>query len=368
MNKYKKYYLYLRKIGSKNYYSKLSTKKQTFFVKRLSFLIKSNMGMIESINLIKNQAKSKTEINIYHKIANDIKNGKSLAASMEKYHGVFGTFAINLIKAGESSGTLNENLNYLALELKKKEILRKKIIGSFVYPFIITIATLGITGFLVGYIFPKIIPIFSSMRINLPLSTRIIIGLTNILKDYGLYISIFLFLIIIFFNVLIKKNKRINLIFNIFVLKIPLFGTLIKNYNLANICRTTGILLKNNISVIETLRITQDTVDNIYYKKSFSNIINGVSTGKTISELINSYPKLFPLIVGHMVAVGEKSGNLSESFIYLSEFYENEFDDLTKNLSSSLEPLLMIIMGVIVGFVAISVITPIYEITTSINK
>lgn len=370
MNKYKKYLLcFLKNKNKKNYsHLKLSNKKQTLFAKKLSFLIQSDIAIIEGINLIKNQAKSKLEINIYNKIIADVKNGKSLATSLEKCHGVFSNFTINIIRAGESSGTLTENLNYLALELRKKEILRKKIMGAFLYPVIITISTLGITGFLIGYIFPKIIPIFSSLKIQLPLSTRIIIGFTNIIKNDGLYILFGIIFLVTCFILMIKRLEKLSFFFDGLILNVPFIGSIIKNYNLTNICRTLGLLLKSNISITEALIITSNTINNLQFKKSFYNISHEIRRGKNISELISLYPRLFPEMLTHMISIGEKSGNLSNTLIYLSEFYENEFDDFTKNLANSIEPFLMIIMGLIVGFIAISVITPIYEITANIKK
>jgi type IV pilus assembly protein PilC len=132
--------------------------------------------------------------------------------------------------------------------------------------------------------------------------------------------------------------------------------------------RTMGLLLKSGISLTESLIVTRDTTENVQYKKAFDDISHGVMKGKNISQLIVAHPKIFPEMLGHMIAIGERSGNLSNTLIYLSEYYENEFDDQTKNLSSSIEPVLMIIMGVMVGFIAISIISPIYGITQSLHK
>jgi type IV pilus assembly protein PilC len=377
MNKYKKYLGKLRTKKFKrfngfkniNFFSyKLSTKKQTFFAKRLSFLIKSGVTVIEGISLIKDQTKTKSEIRIFEKIITDVKNGKSLATSLERCRGTFGNFAVNLIKAGETSGNLTQNLSYLADELRKKEVLHKKIIGALVYPIIVTIATFGITGFLTMYIFPKILPIFQSLNAKLPLSTRMIIFVVNVVQDYGVYILLSLIFIIAGLIVLIKKIHSVRFYYDGLIIKLPIIGGIAKNYNLTNICRTLGLLLKSGISVNEALHITANTTNNLQYKWALNEISKGVTKGKTVSENIILYKSLFPSMLGYMVAVGEKTGNLSNTLIYLSEFYENEFEDLTKNLSSTIEPVLMIIMGVMVGFVAISVITPIYEITTNLKR
>lgn len=349
-------------------YASFSTKKQTFFAKRLSFLIRAGVPMLESIHVIKEQTKSKGEIKIFERIIADVSNGQTLSGSLARFKNVFGNFAINVIKAGENSGTLIDNLNYLADELKKKEMLRKKIMGAMLYPIIVTVATFGVTGFLTVYIFPKIIPIFQSLNAKLPLSTKIIMYITDVIRNDGLYIFLGLALFIFGIVMLIKKVPTVRFFYDGFLLRIPIFGPIVMNYNLTNTMRTLGLLLRSGISLTEALIVTSETTDNVRYKDAFKTISGGVMKGKTLSELIHKYPNIFPSMLTHMISIGEKSGNLSNTLIYLSEFYEHEFDDQTKNLSSTIEPILMIIMGIMVGFVAISVITPIYEITNSIHK
>ena len=374
MTKNKKQFLRFRlpkvKIPKIDIFSfiRFSVKKQTFFAKRLSFLIKAGVPMLESIHVIKQQTRSKSEIKVFDKVISDIANGQTLSSSLARFKGVFGNFAINIIKAGESSGTLTINLNYLADELKKKELLRKKIVGALLYPIIVTLATLGITGILIVYIFPKIIPIFKSLNAQLPVSTKIIIFVSETVKNHGITILLVLVLLGIISSLMIKYIPKVKFIFHGLILRIPLTGEIAKNYNLTNTTRTLGLLLKGGISLTEALSITADTTENVQYKKAFEYISHGIMKGKNISELIRHFPAIFPDMLGHMVSIGERSGNLSNTLIYLSEFYENEFDDMTKNLSSSIEPVLMIVMGILVGFVAVSVITPIYEITNTLKR
>ncbi len=348
--------------------SRFSIKKQTFFAKRLSFLIKAGLPILESLHVIQKQSKSNSEIQIFNKIIDDISNGQSLANSLTKFEGVFGGFAINIIKAGESSGNLTMNLNYLADELRKKEILKNKILSAMLYPIIITIATFLITGLLIIYIFPKILPIFSSLHTELPLSTRIVIFVSDIFRHYGIHILIGGLLVFMISGLLIKYVKKVQFFYHGFLIKVPFIGGVVKNYNLSNLTRTLGLLLKSDISIGESILIAGDTTENAQYKKALIEISSDVSKGKNLSSCMITYPALFPDMICHLVAVGEKSGSLSNTLIYLSEFYENEFDDLTKNLSSAIEPVLMILMGILVGFIAISVITPIYEITNSLKR
>lgn len=324
--------------------------------------------MLESIHVVRNQTKSKSEIKVFDKIIADVSNGQSLAGSLGKFKGVFGNFTINIIKAGESSGTLTQNLNYLADELKKKQVLRGKILSSLLYPLIVTIATFGITGFLIVYIFPKITPIFSSLKAELPLSTRVLMHITTVLRDHGLYIFLTLIILSVTLILLVKYVSKVRYIYDGLIIRLPIIGDIIKNYNLTNITRTLGLLLKSGSSLTNALLVTADTTENTNYKKYLTETSNNVLRGKSMTELLGKSPTLFPPMLGHMLTIGEKSGNLSNTLIYLSEYYENEFEDITKNLSSTIEPVLMVVMGVMVGFVAISVITPIYEITGSIKK
>ena len=177
-----------------------------------------------------------------------------------------------------------------------------------------------------------------------------------------------IFILGLILGLVLKKYDKLKTQKEILLLKLPIIGIIIQNYNLANMCRTLGLLLKSGVSLGEATKIASDTSQNILYKKSLLEISGYTNRGKNISETICLQTHMFGDMLGQMISIGERSGNLPETFLYLSEFYENEFDDLTKNLSTSIEPFLMILMGLIVGFVAISVITPIYEITNTLNK
>ncbi len=347
--------------------SSLSIQKQTFFIKRLSFLIKAGIPILESLTMIKEQTKSARYGRVLDSMINDVANGQSLSGSMEKFKKMFGDFSINIISFGESSGILSQNLEYLADELRKKQMLKKKVIGAFIYPAVVTSATFGITAFLMVYLFPKIMPVFSSLHMTLPLSTRIVIFLSNFLQHYGLFLISLLIFCIIAISLSLKKSDSFHYYFDLWILKIPFIGKIIQDYNLANCTRTTGLLLKSGITMSDALPIVVKTNRNLVYKKEFENIVRVVNRGERMSVYLAMRPGLFPDVVSQIISVGERSGNLSNSLIYLSEMYEGEVDDFTKNLSSLIEPALMIFMGIMVGFIAVSIITPIYSITQNLH-
>ncbi len=348
-------------------HTRLSTKDQTFFVKRLSFLIKAGIPMRESLVMIRDQTKKKGYVLILDSVISNISNGQSLSSSLAKFKNTFGEFAINIIGFGEQSGILSENLEYIADELKKKQALRKKIISASVYPLIVTLATIGIVTFLMVFLFPKILPVFASLHYDLPLSTRIVIALSGFITNWGLIALVVFVFVLIGLLIALKKSHRCAFYFDKFLLKLPIIGKIVQDYNIANFTRTVGLLLKSGITMGEALPICVKTTPNLVYKKEFKALAQVVNRGSKISTHLAKSPDIFPDIVTQIVSVGEHSGNLSNSLLYLSEMYEAEIDDFTKNLSSLVEPVLMIIMGILVGFIAISIITPIYGITQHLS-
>ena len=236
-----------------------------------------------------------------------------------------------------------------------------------VYPVFIMVASLGIIVLLTVYIFPKILPIFESLGSELPLSTKALIAISHFFTNYGLMTLGIILALVVAFWILIKKVPAFHNFVDRVLMRTPISGRIMKSYNMSNICRTLGLLLKSDIRIVEAIHITSDSIGNTVYQKELRILDEKVIKGESMSPYLESRSQYFPEMVSQMVAVGEKTGSLSDTLLYLAKLYEEEIDDLTKNLSGVIEPLLMILMGVIVGFVAISVITPIYQITQSIH-
>ncbi len=345
-----------------NSFFSISTKEKTLFAKRLSFLIKSGVPIIQSLRILQKQSSSSSRTKILDQVIVDVSNGQFLSTSLAKFGHVFDQFAINLIKIGEESGTLDANLEYLADEMKKKHLLRRKVIGAMIYPIFIVVATLGMAGLLTVYIFPKILPIFASLNVNLPITTRILIFASDFLSKYGWALGLGLVALAIgWFSLL--RLPTVRFWFERLIFRLPLIGSISQNYHMANFCRTLGLLLKSDIRIVRAFSIASETTSNLVYKRALQSISGEVNKGEKITSYMEKHPKLFPHILSQMLSIGEATGRLDETLIYLSELYENEVDELTKNLSTVIEPALMIFMGILVGFIAVSIITPIYEVT-----
>ncbi len=346
---------------------RLTLKEQIFFAKRLSFFIHAGVPLIEALDIIRTQTKAKTKKELFNSIQKDIAEGQYLATSLARTGGIFNDFAINIIRVGEGSGILKENLSYLADELTKRKELRSKVTSALVYPAFITVATLGITILLTVFIFPKIMPIFVSLHVPLPLTTRALIAISAFLKSWGLLTLFLLILVCIALLILRNTYVRVRLITDSLLLSLPLAGSIAKNYNLANYSRTLGLMLRSGIPITTAMGVVSETTPNLLYKNAYAEITDVLVRGETVSQGLSRFPKLFPDVLTHMVSVGEKTGSLAQTLIYLAELYETEVNDLTKNLSSSIEPILMIVMGLIVGLIAVSIITPIYAITQHLS-
>lgn len=348
------------------YLLRISTQDQFLFAKRLGMLVKAGVPILQCLHMLQNQTPSKATKHILGQVIGDVENGQYLSTGMNKFRSVFGTFAINIIEIGEISGTLQENLQYLAEELKKKQALRRKVVGALVYPAFITLASIGVAIMLTVYVFPKILPIFKGFKAQLPWTTRLLILFSDIFLRHWVWIlggGIFALAATLLLMQIHSIKFRMHSIF----LKLPVLGNMLRGYYVANMCRTLGLLLKSDVRIVKAVHITADTTANLVYKQQLNIIAEAVSKGEKVSTYMTKNIALFPSILSQMISVGETTGNLSGTLVFLAELYESEVDEMTKNMSTILEPALMVFMGLVVGFIAISIITPIYGITQNLH-
>lgn len=367
----KKYFLIRSKKKNERtsiLFLRFSVKDQMHFVKRMSFLVYSGVPILECLHIVRKQNRSRRKDKVYDYLIKDVANGKPLSFALSRFDKVFNNFTIGVIKVGELSGNLSKNLTYLAEELGKKQALRRKVISALVYPAFITITSISLVTLLVVYIFPKIMPIFFSLNAELPLTTRALLVTSNFLQDYGWYLILGVIVFAVLFYFTYKLVPGFKFFVATVILKLPIIGRLVKNYNMTDFCRTFGLLLKSGFSVVDSAEILLDSTNNVVYRNEYRKLGKHIMAGKRIATHLEKKPKLFPDMISHMIMIGETSGDLPGTLVYLSEYYESEVDEQIKHLSNSIEPVLMIFMGVIVGFIAVSVITPIYQITQSLSR
>lgn len=339
---------------------------KALFAKHLAVMLRSGMTIIEALGIAKDSTQGKFR-KIIGKIELSIKAGHSLSDAMAMYPKVFSELFINVTKAGETSGTLVENLENIADGLKKEKELIDKIKGALLYPIIVLVATLILGVVIVFLVLPKITPLFEGLNVELPITTRFLIGLSNIVQESGMLLLGGMVLFIVAFSWIVKQKFSRPVTHKI-ILKTPVLGKLVSNTNLSRFSRTLGMLLRSGVNIDEALEITKATMGNYYYHKALDDVSKRVGKGVRLAEGLEGSPDLFPQLLTRMIHVGEESGQFEDTLFYLADYYEEEVDTSTKSLSTALEPILLIFIGSVVGFLALSIITPIYDITGNIRQ
>ncbi len=344
----------------------LSRKELIRFTKKLGFLLKAGLPLKDCISLLESQAK-KIPKKIYHQVFLDIADGLHLYQSLERFPKAFNNLTTSLVRSGEESGLLAENIENLSAELYKRQQFQQKAVGAFVYPLFIAGATFLLSGFLLFFIFPKIEPLFKTMSVPLPWSTRCVLFISSFLKRFGIFTLIFIILALSFCSIKVRKNKKWRDRLDYYLISIPVIGILIKKYQLYLLTQTLGTMLKGGSTIDYSLQTITSMPWNTRYAHVLIILKNEVMNGKNLSTSMECYPDLFPSIVSDMTMTGEIAGTLADSLLYISIIYQQELDETIKTISSLLEPILMIVMGFIVGFISLSIITPLYAITQNIK-
>ena len=357
----------MSKTNLNTLFFRLSLRDRMLFARHMEMMTRSGMQVLEALEVLKKQTTSKPFVKVLDSLIADVRNGHYLSVAMEKFGRLFGDFFINLVRVGETSGTLSENFKYLAIELEKKNELNKKIRGAMAYPIVILFATVGVTGIMSFFIFPKILPVLTSLNVTLPLTTRIFIALSEFMFAYGVWVFLGLIALVILFFVAIQ-NPPIRMRWHRFILGLPFVGRMSTYVNVVTIARTMNLLLRGGVKIVQALEITSATLANRVYRQEILEISKAVQGGEPMSRSMIANPKLFPATFSQMAAVGENTGKLDETLIFLADFYEGELDGATKNFSNILEPAMLLIMGGVVVFVAISIITPIYSISQTLGR
>ncbi len=347
-------------------YSKISLKQLMIFSKQFSVMINAGLPIVDSLRTLADEEINVKFAEIIAQSAKDVEGGESLSQALAKYPDTFSTIYVNMIKAGEASGKLDVVLLKLAEQLEKDYELRTKIKGAMIYPAFILTTLIAVSILMVSFVIPRLKPILEGAGVKLPLLTQVLIFSSELFIHWwwalipGIFVAGF-FLRIYF------KSPRGGDIWAFIKINIPLASPIIKKVYMARFARTLTTLISGGIGVVEALEITADAVGNIHYKRDILKITQEVRNG---SSLINAFKntKKFPRIIKQMVKVGEGTGTLDTSMGKMADFFEGEVENNINNLSRILEPVLIVVMGILVALMVSSVIMPLYDATRSVGK
>ena len=355
-------------LSIRNLLNRITLLDELTFTKHLAIMIKSGIPLSEAIKSLADQTKNPNFKQVLTEVLAEVENGQSLEKALSKHPNVFNSLYLSLVRTGEKSGKLEENLDYLSGQLRKSYDFRKKVQAATLYPKIVLAATVIMGGAISLFVLPKLIELFESLDVELPITTKILLFVASLMKDWG-YLIIGGLLLLYFVFLWLIRTRTIKPSWHKFLVNMPLFGRLVQNIELTSICRNLGIMLKSGLTLPVALETQREATDNLVFKEMIVDLSASVEKGKKLSEELNSKKyQMIPAIVTKMIAVGESTGKLDETLLYLGDFFEEEVDDTTKNLSNTLEPILLLVIGVVVAFVAMAIISPIYSLTGSIRK
>jgi type IV pilus assembly protein PilC len=344
----------------------VSLTEKMLFTRNLQIMIAAGIALPKALTILSNQMKSKKMKNALIEVENEVIKGNSFADSLAKHHNIFSKFFTSIIKVGEASGTLEEGLKVLTRQMERENDLRSKIIGAMVYPAVIISAMIGVGILMLVMVIPKLAETFADLNVQLPATTRFIIFLGTFLATKG-YLVILLVVGLVFLLRRIAKTKGGKRFIDSISLKAPIISPIIKQMNSAHAIRTLSSLIASGVPIIEALDIVASTMGNIYFQNSIIDAMEKVKKGIKLSEALKPYEKLYSSLVIQMIQVGEETGETSGILLKLADFFEEEVTNATKNLSSIIEPILMLIIGGVVGFFAVSMFQPIYSMLGSMQ-
>jgi type IV pilus assembly protein PilC len=326
-------------------------------------MINAGVPIVQSLNMLKTQTENKHFQTVIADIAKKVEGGATLANSLSEYPEVFPPIYTNMIRAGETAGILDQVLDRLATQQEKDAEIVKKVKGAMIYPAVISVATIGAFVFLMTVIVPKLAQIFEGLGGDIPIYTKIMLAISKALTTYGWLLAIAITVTVIIISRYVKTPTG-KLKFHQLLLKLPIFGNIIRKVNVARFARILGSLMASGVSVVEALNTTAAALGNEVFQTEVRKMATEIKNGKPMSKPMHE-SKEFPPIVAQMLAVGEETGQMDGILIKLADFFEKEVDNIVSNLTSVIEPILIIVIGTMIGAIVISVFGPLSNLSNT---
>ncbi len=332
------------------------------FSKQFATMVKAGLPILQVLGMLRDQLESPAMKEVVEDIRKSLEGGVTLSKCFEKFPELFDNVYINLIKAGEASGKLDVFLLKIVESLEKKEAIKKKIKSALMYPSIMFTVAITVSAFMLVKVVPVFAKMYDGMGIELPAATATIMGMSDFLRGTGGKILLLTLIIFFFgFRYLTTKNEKIKYLWHKQVLKLPVFGDMILKSMLARISLIMGNLSAAGVNLLESLEIAKSVSNNVVVLESLENVKKGVFSGDTLTKLFLKDP-LFPPTFSQLISVGEQTGQLDEMFGSVAKYYESEFDTVVENLSSLIEPIMIVFMGLMIGGLMIAMYSPIFNV------
>ena len=333
----------------------VKTQEKINFARNLGAMITAGLAMSRALSVMERQTKNKELKKVLSSLQGSISGGKSLSASMSEHPKVFSKLFISMVSSGEQSGTIAESLKMVANQMDKSYALHRRVRGAMMYPSVILTVMVIIAIIMLTYIVPTLMKTFTELKVELPATTRFVMFISNLIVEHG-FLVFSVVILIVGGTIFWSKRKSGKEVLHYAILKIPVIGNIIKEVNAARTARTLSSLLNSG----------EDVIQNVYYKRVLAAAGEAIKKGDPISKVFTENEKFYPLFLGEMINVGEETGRIGEMLGGVAVFYEEDVDQKTKDMSTVIEPFLMVVIGVVVGFFALAMIAPMYSLVNVI--
>lgn len=356
----------LRKAGEGSFYrimasfARVSSKDLTTFTRQLSTMINAGLSLTGALEILRDQS-NPAMAKIIEEILKDVQGGSSLHHTMSKHEKIFSSIYLSLIKAGEAAGVLDKVLERMAVNLEKQEAFKAKVKGAMIYPIIVVAGMAVVTIIMMVFVIPKMLAMYKEFNADLPAATNFLIAISSFFARFWIFGLVFTF-IVLYLVYLWRKTSTGREQFDKILLKLPILGVLQQKVILTEITRTLSMLTHAGVSIIESLNIVAGAAGNVIFEKIFRKAAKDVEKGLPLASSISGY-EFIPLVVSQMVSVGEETGKIDEVLERVSIYFEGETEVAIKTLTTAIEPLMMILLGIGVGFLVIAIVLPIYSLT-----
>lgn len=359
--------------GSQNFFKEINDKttfvpfkEKVLLTRQLATLISAGVPISQSMHILATQVENKKLKQAVLEVSEDIEGGLALSKALEKQGKLFSKLVINMVKAGEVGGILDESLERAAGQLEKEHELLSQIRGAMIYPVAILVLTVAVLIFMIIYLIPQMSGIFASLGSELPPNLKALMGFSEFIKKFGILVAVVIAGFIYGFRVVLDKYQKARYLWHIILLKLPVLGKIIEKINVSRFTRNLSALLSSGVNILEALEVSKDSLSNEVYTTEIGRAIELVKNGSSIADALKESP-YFPNVVCQTIAVGEETGSTDKILIKLTEYYENEVSVLTKGLSDLILPIMMVLIGVVVGLIFYSVIVPLSQISDFIS-
>ena len=338
----------------------------TLFSRQFATVINAGLPVVQSLAILQRQAEKQGMKDALKKIREDVETGIPLSVALGKFPGIFNRLYVYLVRAGEASGNLDGILERIATYQEKQAELRGKIKGALTYPVVVLVIALAVTWFLLTGIVPQFATILDQLGGDMPVITRALIAVSDFLINQWWLLLLIIGGLIVGMTFYYRTNNGRHVIDRI-LLKLPVFGPLIQKSAIASFSNTFGLLLRSGVNIIESLEITKGTAGNIIVEDVLEETKEAVQRGEQISNTLTRYPNVFPPLVSSMIAIGEETGAVDSMLEKIAQFYEREVDEAVTSLTAALEPMLIVFLGVIVGFIVAGMFLPMFSIIGTLS-